>query len=113
MNFNTILGYKVREEKLSQLTNKYRLNTNLGILFSVERFIQRSGFPISRFALIRQEDMEEGDENYFILTLYNGPKKKEEVDVKKILNKFPPRFFELLRRDLDVQGEPQFYLAEP
>jgi hypothetical protein len=107
MNFNTVLGYKVKEERLIQLAEKYRLNTSLGFLLAVERFIQKSGFPIGRFALMRQED-----DDCFVLTLYNGSKEKEEINVKEVLSKFHPVFFKLLKRDLGVGGKLQFYLAE-
>lgn len=113
MNFNTIWGYKVKREKILELAKKYKLNTNMSYLLSVERFIQRSGFPVDGFKLIRQEDMNEADRGYFVLALHNSTKKKEEVNTQEILGKFHPRFFKLLKEDLDAEGDPQFYLAEP
>ena len=95
------------------MVDKYHLNKKSSYLLVVRNFIQRSGFPIDRFSSIRQEDKEKEDRGTFILTLYCGPKKKEDINVQEILNKFPPIFFKLLKKDLDIEGLPQFYLAEP
>ena len=96
MDFDTILGYKVKKEKLLEIVDKYHLNKKSSYLLVVRNFIQKSGFPIDRFSSIRQED-----------------KEKEDIDIQEILDRFPPIFFKLLKKDLDIEGEPEFYLAEP
>jgi hypothetical protein len=75
--------------------------------------INNCGCPIVRFSLERQEDRKtHGDDLPFIMTIYEGPKERGDIDIDGILKNFPP-IFETIKRDLGIKGDPDFYLGEP
>lgn len=113
MDFDTILGYRVKDSKIVEQAKKYNVNFySVSYLGAVKRLIRRTGCPVLNFRMVRGEDQTEIDNDTMILTIYEGYKDKEDVDVEKILKKFPP-IFERIKEDLGIEGGPEFYLGEP
>ena len=117
MIFNTIVGWPVEEHKIIEQYKRFCKNGKNEIftvgkcLHMIPKIIMNSGCPEVDFATIRQEDRPKEDDK-FILTIYDDPKKPTEEEIKNILNSFPP-IFETVKKDLGITGSPKMYLKEP
>lgn len=52
----------------------------------------------------------EQDKDVFVLSIYQGYKKEDEIDVEKILSQLPP-IFDMVKKDFQITGEPKHFLA--
>jgi hypothetical protein len=112
MSFRHLLGWAVKDSKLFEQTKRHRKKAKdlCDCCMKIERLIIENGCPIKGFCLDRQEDWDKNNTRHsMILVIYEGPK---EVDINKVLIKFPP-IFETIKRDLGIEGEPRFFLGEP
>src|SRR3979490_79177 len=116
MRFNTIVGWPVKECKITEQYKRFCKNgknetfTVGKCLHVIPQIIMNSGCPEVDFPSIRQEDCPK--DYKFILTIYNDPKKPTEEEIRNILNSFPS-IFETIKRDLGITGSPKMYLKEP
>jgi hypothetical protein len=113
MEFETILGYRVRDEKIVEQAERHEIDfEKVSYLRMLCVLMRQSKCPVLNFRSIKYEDRTKADRGISILTIYEGYAERENINVEKILKKFPS-IFEDIKRDLGVEGGPEFYLAEP